>query len=131
MDYIKAIGLINQDPYNYEIQNEIYKITRLHIPNTIYKYFSLTEDEKLNRIKLDTIKNKKVYLAPSSAMNDPFEGKSFFYDNKKLIKYARLAHCEGRLIDDFSEYSIHHLLENLLTACLCGLIMQVIILVFV
>lgn len=106
MDYIKAIGLINQDPYNYEIQNEIYKITRLHVPDTIYKYFSLTEDEKLNSIKLDTIKNKKVYLAPSSAMNDPFEGKSFFYDNNKLIKHDRLAHCEGRLIDDFSKYSI-------------------------
>ncbi len=105
MDYLKAIRLIDQEPNNYDIQKEIYKITRLYIPDKVYKYFSLGQDENLNKIKLETIRDKKVYLAEHSAMNDPFEGKSFFYDNKKLSKYERLAHCEGRLIDDFSDYS--------------------------
>lgn len=106
MDYIKAIELINQDPTNQEIQNAIYKVTRLHIPDKIYKYFSLNNDEELNKIKLKTLKNKKVYLAESSAMNDPFEGKAFFYDNKELSKYERLSHCDGKIIDDFSDYII-------------------------
>lgn len=105
MDYLTAIRLINQNPNNYDIQREIYKITRLHIPDKVYKYFSLGEDEELNKTKLNTIRDKKVYLAQLSDMNDPFEGKAFFYDNKKLCKYERLAHCDGRLIDDFSDYS--------------------------
>jgi hypothetical protein len=37
-------------------------------------------------------------------MNDPFEGKAFFYDNKKLAKYESLTHCDGILIDNFSKY---------------------------
>lgn len=104
MDYLKAIELIRQEPSNTIIQEAIYKITRLHIPDKIYKYFSFNENEELNKIKLDTIRNKKIYLAESSAMNDPFDCKAFFYDNKKLIKYERLAHCEGRIIDDFSDF---------------------------
>ena len=104
MDYVKAIKLINKDPKNYIIPHTIYKITRLHIPETIYKYYSFTNDEELNRIKLDTIKNQKVYLAESSLMNDPFEGKAFFYDNTKLSKYKRLQHCDGMLVDDFSKF---------------------------
>lgn len=104
MDYLKAIELINQEPNNYVIQQAIYKATRLHIPDKVYKYFSLGEDEELNKVKLSTIRDKKVYLAENSAMNDPFEGKAFFYDNEKLAKYERLAHCEGKLIDDFSKY---------------------------
>nr|WP_317331089.1 DUF2971 domain-containing protein [uncultured Romboutsia sp.] len=106
MDYIKAIELINQDPTNPEIQKAIYQVTRLHIPDKIYKYFSLNNDEDLNKIKLETLKNKKVYLSESLAMNDPFEGKAFFYDNKELVKYERLSHCDGRIIDDFSDYTI-------------------------
>lgn len=104
IDYIKVIELINQDPTNHEIQNDIYKVTRLHIPDKIYKYFSLNDDEYLNKMKLETLKNNKVYLAENSAMNDPFEGKAFFYDNKELVKYERLSHCDGRIIDDFSDY---------------------------
>ena len=104
MDYLTAIRLINQNPNNYDIQMGIYKITRFHIPDKVYKYFSFGEDEELNKTKLNTIRDKKVYLAELSDMNDPFEGKSFF-DNKKLSKYERLAHCDGRLIDDFSSYS--------------------------
>lgn len=104
MDYIKAIEFINEDPTNAEIQKTLYSITRLHIPNKIYKYFSLSDNEDLNKIKLNTIKDKKIYLAENADMNDPFEGKAFFYDNKKLTKYERLVHCDGKLIDDFSKY---------------------------
>lgn len=60
---------------------------------------------ELNRIKIDTIRDKTVYLAENSSMNDPYEGKACFYDNNKLAKYKRLSHCDGMLIDDFSQYT--------------------------
>lgn len=37
MDYVKAIKLINDEPENYEIPKNIYQITKLHIPDTVYK----------------------------------------------------------------------------------------------
>lgn len=104
MDYLKAIELINQEPDNYVMQQAIYKVTRLHIPDKVYKYFSLGEDEELNKVKLSTIRDKKVFLAENSSMNDPFEGKAFFYDNSKLANHKRLSHCDGRIIDDFSKH---------------------------
>lgn len=105
MDYIKAINLINNYSNKIEIFKEIYKITRLYIPDSIYKYYSLTSDESLNQIKLDTLLDKKVYLAQSNSLNDPFEGKAIYYKNEVLMKYERLKQHNGRLIDDFSEYT--------------------------
>ena len=37
MDYFKAIELIKEDPSNPIITDAIYKVTRIHIPDKIYK----------------------------------------------------------------------------------------------
>lgn len=105
MDYFKAIELIKEDPSNPIIADAIYKITRIHIPNKIYKYYSLTENEKLNKIKLNTLLQQKVYLSKPSTFNDPFDTKSFFYRPKNLMKFDILKKYDGKLIDDFSKLS--------------------------
>lgn len=104
MDYIKAIELIKSDPTNGEIMRMIYKATRLHIPDTLYKYYYLSEDSEENNIKFKTLKDKKIYTADSKSLNDPFDNKAFFYKEKELEKYDRLKKYNGKLIDDFSSF---------------------------
>jgi hypothetical protein len=104
MDYIKAINLINEDPTNHELSKIIYKLTRLHIPDKIYKYFSLTSDESLNELKFNTLEDKKIYVAEASSLNDPYEAKAFYYNAEKFLEFERLKSSGGRLIDDFSAY---------------------------
>lgn len=104
MDYLKATQFINEAPSNTEIMKVIYQITRLHIPDIIYKYSSLTSDNDLNELKLTTLINKQIYLADAITMNDPFEGKAFFYQHKKLAQFESLKHVDGKIIDDFSSF---------------------------
>ncbi|WP_199613806.1 DUF2971 domain-containing protein [Paenibacillus alkalitolerans] len=106
MDYLKAIELINSDPYNSLVSDTIYKITRLHIPDTVYKYFSLTDDKELNELKFKTIEDKKIYLASPKELNDPFESNAYFYRSERLSRYSRLKHVNGRIIDDFASFSL-------------------------
>ena len=82
MDYFKAIELIKEDPSNPIITDAIYKVTRIHIPDKIYKYYSLTNDDQLNEAKLDTLVKQKVYLSKPSSFNDPFDTKAFFTNQK-------------------------------------------------
>jgi hypothetical protein len=105
MDYLKAIKLINENSSNSEVANVIYRITRMHIPDLVFKYYSLTDDDHLNGVKLRSLSDKKVYLAESNSLNDPFDTKAFFYRNESLLKYSRLKRWNGRLIDDFSAYT--------------------------
>lgn len=100
MDYIKAIELITESHNKDEVFDILYKITRLHIPNILYKYFSLTKNNNLNESKLDTLEKQKVYLADSKDFNDPFDNKAFFYKNDDLKQYKELIPHNGRILDD-------------------------------
>lgn len=104
MDYIKAFEFVKQTPYKNEIFEVIYKITRLQIPDILYKYVSLTDDIELNERKFDTLLNKKVYMSDPKKMNDPFDNKAYFYRTDNLAKYPRLSIHNGKLIDDFSAF---------------------------
>ena len=105
MDYITSARLLtlSHDP---TVINEvfwtIYQVAQLHVPDTLYKYSSLTDDTGLNERKLDTLLQKKMYLAKVKDLNDPFDCKAFYYDAVALTKYERLKPYEGRIIDDFS-----------------------------
>lgn len=83
MDYLKAIELIKNNPINGEVMNTIYKITRLHIPDTLYKYYYLSEDTGENRIRFKTLEDKKVYMADCNSLNDPFDNRAFFYKGEE------------------------------------------------
>ena len=82
----------------------LYSVTRLYIPNVLYKFYSLTSDETLNENKLSTLKNKKIYMSDIKDFNDPFDGKAFFYDPKELTDIKRLSRHKGRFIDDFTQF---------------------------
>lgn len=83
----------------------LYSIIRLYLPNTLYKFCSLTENEKLNRMKLSTLRNKQIFMSDIKDFNDPFDGKGFFYKPSELSNIKRLASHNGRLIDDFTSFS--------------------------
>jgi len=108
MDYLKAMFVINSTSsptVKNEIFKTIYRITRLHIPDTLFKYYSLTDNIALNEQKLTTLAQKKIFMSDAKYLNDPFDNKAYFYRPEELKKYERLAEHDGRLIDDFSSFS--------------------------
>lgn len=105
MDYLLAMDLINQASNKNEVFDMIYKITRLHLPDTLFKYFSLSENTYLNDSKLETLRNKKIFMSDVKDLNDPFDCKAYFYRPEQLKIYARLAEHGGKLIHDFSTIS--------------------------
>jgi hypothetical protein len=68
MDYIKAYNLLKSASNKLEVYNWIYQITRLYIPNLIFKYYSLNEDTNLNDLKQKTLQGKKIYLSESNEL---------------------------------------------------------------
>lgn len=100
MDYIKAITLLNAPTNKNEVFHTIYQITRLHIPKTLYKYYSLNDDENLNELKLTTLADEKIFLASSEDFNDPFDNKAFYYHSEKLKKFEELRAFNGHIFDD-------------------------------
>ena len=107
MDYIKALDILNscdQPVLKNEVFRAIYEVTRLHIPDVLYKYYSLTNDIRVNELKLEALRNQKIYMSDSTELNDPFDGRAFFYNPNKLIKHERLECCEGNIIDDFTAF---------------------------
>lgn len=87
-----------------EVFKMLYQIIRLHIPDTVYKYFSLDVSEKRDKENLETLFKGKVYMSEINGFNDPFDGRAFFYNPKELEDVERLKHCGGRLIEDFCEF---------------------------
>jgi len=105
MDYLKAMFLINTSSNKNEVFKTIYKVTRLYIPDRLFKYYSLTDNIALNEQKLHTLEQKKIFMAAAKYLNDPFDNKAYFYKSDELKKYERLAEHDGKLIDDFSSFS--------------------------
>lgn len=110
IDYFKIIYLylklgenVNDELKNY-IFMQIYKVTRLYVPDILFKYYSLNEDVDMNYQKLETLQQGKIFLSEIKNFNDPFDGKAFFYREVELLKYPELKACNGRLIDDFSSF---------------------------
>ncbi|MFW7418686.1 DUF2971 domain-containing protein [Vagococcus fluvialis] len=108
VDYLKVIHIIDRAPnLGKKIAFDVvYRALRLYVPNTLYKYYSLTSDEKMNKKKLETLASEQIYLSDAKSLNDPFELKAFFYDNKRLSHYEFLKKYDGKLIDDFSTFGL-------------------------
>lgn len=107
MDYLKALSIILQTDNGIvqtEVFKTIYQVTRLHVPDVIYKYYSLSSDESLNMKKFQTLSDGKIYMSDIKDFNDPFDGKGFFYDPSLLSDIERLKEHGGRFIDDFTSY---------------------------
>lgn len=87
MDYIKVLELLNEYSEVPEVFQTIYKVIKLHVPDVIYKYYSLNDDEQLNLMKFDTLSNEEIFLSFSEDFNDPFDNKSFYFDIDTIQKY--------------------------------------------
>ncbi len=107
MDYIKAIHILNMAENGIvqaEVFKTIYQVTRLHIPDVLYKYYSLSDDNILNKKKFKTLSDGKIYMSDVKSFNDPFDGMGFFYDASKLADIDRLKPYGGKIIDDFNSF---------------------------
>lgn len=114
MDYFKAVYLmqsmgkqVQEEMRQYTehtIFEQIYKVTRMYIPDTLYKFYSLTDDEVLNKEKFVTLQKNQIYMSDIKDFNDPFDGKAFYYNPEELLDIDRLSSKEGRLIDDFTKF---------------------------
>ena len=98
VDYFKMMYIINTSPSKDEIFKLTYKILRMYIPDTLFKYYSLTEDLNLNKLKLESLKNNQIFMTEVKYLNDPFDNKAYFYDHNELKHFERLAPHNGRLI---------------------------------
>lgn len=114
VDYFKAVSAMLSAPnITPQVPREIaidtafevlYKTFRLYIPDVLYKYYSLTDDDELNSKKFETLKNQLVYMSNINDFNDPFDGKAFFYNPAMLKKEKRLKKIKGKIIDDFTVF---------------------------
>lgn len=107
MDYLKAIYILNT-ANNSIVQAEFFKaiwrVAQMHIPNVLYKYFSLSDDKKLNKKKFKTLADKKIFMSDIKDFNDPYDSKCFFYAPEKLADIERLKPQNGKFIDDFTTF---------------------------
>lgn len=96
----------------------LYSVIRLYIPDTLYKYYSLSDNKRLNRKKFKTLQSKQIFMSNIKDFNDPFDGKAFFYDSKQLADIKRLEHVNGRIIDDFTVFHRGTALTENNTSCM-------------
>lgn len=96
----------------------LYPVTRLYIPDTLYKFSSLNDDQELNDKKFKTLQNKQIFMSNIKDFNDPFDGKAFFYDSKQLADIKRLEHVGGKIIDDFTSFNRGTALTENNTSCM-------------
>lgn len=119
VDYFKFLYLLLKIPDNLpnkmanniprELTTDIvfellYPVTRLYIPDTLYKFYSFTNDDELNQKKLSTLRNRQIFMSDIKDFNDPFDGKAFYYNPRELKDIKRLAPHNGKFIDDFTTF---------------------------
>lgn len=107
MDYFKALSILSQSDnaiVTTEVFKTLYRITRMHVPDILYKYYSLADNEILNQKKLKILGEEKIFMSEISGFNDPFDGKAFFYHPEQLMDIQRLKAHGGKLIDDFTSF---------------------------
>lgn len=96
----------------------LYSVTRIYIPDILYKFYSLNDDEELNEKKFSTLQNKQIFMSAIKDFNDPFDGKAFFYDSNQLADIKSLEHVNGKIIDDFTAFHRGTALTENNTSCM-------------
>lgn len=64
------------------LDEEILPEMRKILPRRIYKYYSLTDNEELNKSKFDSLRDNKIWGSVYSEFNDPYETR-YIYLNKE------------------------------------------------
>lgn len=97
MDYLAKFSELLKSGLCYECAKELYELAHSELPERIYKYYSLNQNEDLNNTKLSCLKENKIYLSKADEFNDPFENKAFYYDKRKIREIALRYNYEWRL----------------------------------
>ena len=107
IDYYKMIFVLKQSDIG-AVQTEVFKtmyqIVRLYIPQVLYKYCSLSDNETSNEKRFKTLLDREIFMADIKNFNDPFDSKGFFYKSEVLADIDRLKHVNGKLIDDYTSF---------------------------
>jgi len=74
MNYDNYLDLISQEKYT-----EATEYKSSCIPDVLYKYFWLDDNEDKNALRLSTLERGEIYLSTLDQFNDPFEGKAFVF----------------------------------------------------
>lgn len=85
-----------------ELFKTVYQAVQLHIPDTLYKYVSLTGNTTSDEKRFDALLKNRLFLSEVTSLNDPFDCKAYYYKPSDLMKHEELKHCNGKLINDFS-----------------------------
>ena len=79
MNYDYYLDLIEQEKYTEATE---YKASC--IPDILYKYYTLDDNEEKNNLSLSTLRNGQIYLSTLEQFNDPFEGKAFVFEDDAI-----------------------------------------------
>jgi len=80
----------------------IVNVAKNYLPDSIFKFHKLTDDNHLNNKKLQNLENKEVFLSESKSLNDPFDMKAVFYRPENLIDFGNLKAYNGKVHEGFS-----------------------------
>ena len=74
MDYERYIELYRQGKFQEAVE---YKATQ--VPTRLVKYYSLNDNETVNKSKLQYLKEQRIFLSASSLCNSSSESKNTMY----------------------------------------------------
>ena len=83
---------------------EAQKYRKKLVPKKLVKYVSLTNDNESNEKKFFSLENNMAWFSSIKALNDPYEFKCMYIDEKKL----EAAEYNKVLIDAFKDYLESH-----------------------
>jgi len=86
MDYFKAIELLGMTSDKDDAFRSLFNICKLHVPDRLFKYYGLSDNQELNDSKIETLAASRVYAASVKSLNDPFDCRAYFYRAEPLIE---------------------------------------------
>lgn len=112
MNYLEIVNKAKDPALSWEQVKELMGQIRSECPQKLFKYISLSSlgdsshnagllssELTLDREKLDTLREGRIYLASPESFNDPFDCKGYYYDKMKMAKVSNRNPNAGR---DFS-----------------------------
>jgi len=69
--------------------NEAEIMKNADIPQKLYKFISLSEDEEENEKRFQTLENRQIYMSPAHTFNDPYDGKYLFFNKENTYVITR------------------------------------------
>lgn len=78
--------------------DELDKFQNDHTPKLLTKFYSLTDNEDLNNLKLSTLENQQIWFSPIKDLNDPYEFRNMYLDKSKFKELG----FSNKEIDNFN-----------------------------